>query len=130
MPVVLYGSETWSLTLREEHRLRVFENRVLRRIFGPNRDEVTGEWRRLHNGELHNLYSSPDVIKQIRSRGMRWAGHVARMGEGRNVYRVLVGKSKERDHLKDRGVDRRMELEWILGRLAGGVCGVDSPGSG
>jgi hypothetical protein len=88
----LYGCETWSLTLREEHRLRVLENRVLRRIFGPKRDEETEEWRKLHNGELHNLYSSPDIIRQIRSRRMRWAGHVARMGEGRNVYRVSVGK--------------------------------------
>jgi hypothetical protein len=90
--VVLYGCETWSVTLREEHRLRVFENRVLRRIFGPKRDEVTGEWRKLHIGELRNLYSSPDIIRQIKSRRMRWAGHVARMGEGRNVYRVLVRK--------------------------------------
>jgi hypothetical protein len=71
LPVVLYGCETWSLTLREEHRLRVFENRVLRRIFGPTRDEVTGEWRNLHNRELHNLYSSPDIIRQINSRRMR-----------------------------------------------------------
>jgi hypothetical protein len=94
LPVVLYGCETWSLTLREEHRLRVFENRVLRRIFGPKRDEVTGEWRKLHNEELHNLYSSPNVIRQIKSRRMRWAGHVARMGEGRNVYRVLMGKTE------------------------------------
>jgi hypothetical protein len=70
----------------------VFENRVLRRIFGPKRDEVTGEWRRLHSGELPNLYSSPNIIRQIKSRRMRWAGHVAHMGEGRNVYRVLVGK--------------------------------------
>jgi hypothetical protein len=92
LPVVLYGCQTWSLTLREEHRLRVFENRVLRGIFGPERDEVTGEWRNLHNGELHNLYSSPDIIKQIKSRRMWWVGHVARMGEGRNVYRVLMGK--------------------------------------
>jgi hypothetical protein len=92
LPVVLYGRETWSLTLREEHRLRVFENRVLRGIFGPKRDEVTGEWRKLHSEELHNLYSSPDIIRQIKSRRMRWAGHVARMGEGRNVYMVLVGK--------------------------------------
>jgi hypothetical protein len=66
LPVVLYGCETWSLTLREEHRLRVFENRVLGRIFGPTRDEVTGEWGKLHNGELHNLYSSPDIIRQIK----------------------------------------------------------------
>jgi hypothetical protein len=65
---------------------------MLRRIFGPTRDEVTGEWRKLHNGELHNLYSSPDIVRQIKSRRMRWAGHVARMGEGRNVYRALVGK--------------------------------------
>jgi hypothetical protein len=92
LPVVLYGCETWSLTLREEHRLRVFENRALRGIFGPKGDEVTGEWRKLHNGELHNLYSSPDIIRQIKSRRMRWAVHVARMGEGRKVYRVLVGK--------------------------------------
>jgi hypothetical protein len=92
LPVVLYGCETWSLTLREEHRLRAFENRVLRRIFGPKRDEVTGEWRKLHNEELHNLYSSPDIIRQIKSRRIRWAGHVARMGEETKVYKVLVGK--------------------------------------
>jgi hypothetical protein len=76
----LYGRETWSLTLREAHRLRVFENRVLRRIFGSKRDEVTGEWRKFHIEELHNLYSSPNIIRQIKSRRMRWAGHVARMG--------------------------------------------------
>jgi hypothetical protein len=91
---------TWSLTLREEHSLKAFENRVLRRIFGPKRDEGTGEWRKLHNGELHNLYSSPDIIKQIKSRRMRWAGHVARMGEGRNVYRVLMGKPEGRRPLE------------------------------
>jgi hypothetical protein len=78
--------------LREEHRLRVFENRVLTRIFGPRRDEVTGEWRKLHNEELHNLYSYPDIIRQVKSRQMRWAGHVARMGEERKVYKVLVEK--------------------------------------
>jgi hypothetical protein len=77
--VVLYGYETWSLTLREKHRLRVFENRVLRRIFGPKRNEVTGGWRKLHNEELHNLYSSSSIIRMIKSRRMRWAGHVARM---------------------------------------------------
>jgi hypothetical protein len=92
LPVVLYVCETWSLTLREEHRLRVFENRVLRRIFGPRRDEVTGEWRKLHSEELHNLYSSPDTVRQVKSRRMRWAGHVACMGEERKVYKVLVGK--------------------------------------
>jgi hypothetical protein len=78
-PVVLYWCETLSLTLREGHRLGVFENRLVRRIFGPKRDQVTGEWRRLHNEELHILYSSPNIIRQIKSRRMRWAGHVARM---------------------------------------------------
>jgi hypothetical protein len=78
------------LTLREEHRLRVFENRVLRRIFGPKRDEVRGEWRKMHNEEIHNLYSSPDIIRQVKSRRMRWAGHVARMGEERKVNKVLM----------------------------------------
>jgi hypothetical protein len=92
LPVVLYGCETWSLTLREEHRLRVSKNRVLRGIFGPKRDEVTGEWRKLHNEELHNLYSSPDIIRQVKSRRMRCARHVARMGEERKVYKVLMGK--------------------------------------
>jgi hypothetical protein len=86
LPVVLYGCETWLLTLREEHSLRV------RRILGPKRDEVTGEWRKLHNKELHDLYSSPSIIKIIKSRRMRWASHVARMGEKRNAYRLLVGK--------------------------------------
>jgi hypothetical protein len=100
LPVVLYGCETWSLTLREEHRLRVFENRMLRRIFGPKRDEVTGEWRELHNGELHNLYSSADIIRRIKARIMRWAGHVARMGEGRDAYRVLVGKPEGKGPLE------------------------------
>jgi hypothetical protein len=80
LPVVLYGCGTWSLTLREERRLRGFENRVLRRIFGPKRDEATGSWRKLHNEELHNLYSSPSIIRMIKSRRMRWAGHVARIG--------------------------------------------------
>jgi hypothetical protein len=78
--------------LREENRLRVVEYRVLRRIFGPRRDEVTGEWRKLHNEELQNLYSFPDIIRQVKSRRMRWAGHVARMGEERKVYKVLLGK--------------------------------------
>jgi hypothetical protein len=91
LSLFLYGSETWSLTVREEHKLRVFENRVLR-IFGPKRDGVTGGWRKLHNEEIHNLYSSPSIIRIIKSRRMRWTGHVARMGEKRNVYRLLVGK--------------------------------------
>ncbi|KAJ4426748.1 hypothetical protein ANN_26547 [Periplaneta americana] len=92
LPVVLYGCETWTLTLREEHRLRVFENKVLRKIFGAKRDEVTGEWRKLHNAKLHALYSSPDIIRNIKSRSLRRAGHVAHMGESRNAYRVLVGR--------------------------------------
>jgi hypothetical protein len=92
LPVVLYGCETWSLTVREEHKLRMFENRVLRRIFGPKREGVTGGWRKLHNEELHNLYSSPSIIRIIKSRRMWWAGNVARMGEKRNVYKLLVGK--------------------------------------
>jgi hypothetical protein len=91
LPVVLYGCETSSLALREEHGLRVFENRVLRRIFDPKRDDVIGDWRKLHNEELHNLYSSPNIIRMFKSRRIRWAGHVARMGETRNAYRILVG---------------------------------------
>jgi hypothetical protein len=79
-PVVLYGCETWSLTVREEHKLRVFENRVLRRIFGPKMDRVTGGWRNLHIEELHNLYSLPSIIRIVKSRRMKWAGHVTRMG--------------------------------------------------
>ena len=92
LPVVLYGWETWSLALREERRLRVFENMVLRRVFGPNRDEVTGEWRKLHNEELRDLYSLPNIVRVVKLRRMRWARHVARMGDGRGVHRVLVGK--------------------------------------
>jgi hypothetical protein len=88
----LYGCENWSLTPREEHRLRVFENRVLRRKFWPKRDGVTGEWRRLYNEERNNLYSSPNIIRVIKSRRMRWAGHVARIREGRGAYRILVGR--------------------------------------
>jgi hypothetical protein len=80
LPVVLHGCETWSVTLREEYRLRVFENRVLRRIFGPRRDEVMGGWRKPHNEELRNFYSSPSIIRMIKSRSMRRTGHVARMG--------------------------------------------------
>jgi hypothetical protein len=99
----------------------VFENRVLRKIFVPKRDEVTGEWRELHTEELHNLYSFLTIIRYIKSRRIRWAGHVTRMGEERRAYMVLVESPKESDNLEDRGVDGRMGLELILGRLAGGA---------
>jgi hypothetical protein len=115
LPVVLYGFETLSLTLREEHRLRVFENRVLR-IFGPKRDEVTGGWRKLHNEELHGLYSSPSIVSVIKVRRMRWAGHVARMGEVRGAYNILVGRPEGRRLL---GRPRRRwedNIKWILGK--------------
>ena len=82
LPVVLYGCENWLLILREERRLRVFENRVLRRVFGSKSDEVAGEWRKLHNEELRDLYSLPNIVRVVKSRRMRWAGHVARMGRG------------------------------------------------
>jgi len=112
----VYGCETWSLTLREERKLRVFENKVLRRIFGPRRDEVTEEWMRLHNEELNVLYSSPSIVRVIKSRRMRWAGHVARMGEERGVCRVLVGKSEGKRPLgksRRRWVDIRMDLQEV-----------------
>jgi len=100
LPVVLYGCENWSLILREELRLRVFENRVLRRVFGPKRDEVTGEWKKLHNEELRDFYSLPNIVWVIQSRRMRWAGHMARMGEGRGVHKVLVGKPEGKRPLR------------------------------
>jgi hypothetical protein len=98
------------LIVREEHRLRVFENRVLRRIFGPKRDEVTRGWRKLQNEELHNLYPSPSIIRMIKSRRMRWVGRVARMWEKRNAYRILVGNPEGKRPL---GRPRR---RWILER--------------
>jgi hypothetical protein len=97
LPVVLYGCETWSLTLREEQRLRVFENRVLRRISGPKRDELTGEWRKLHNEELHKLYYSPHIIRQIKSRRMRWAGNVADSG-GEESVQGFGGKARRKEN--------------------------------
>ena len=92
LPVILYGCETWSLTLREKCSLRLFENRVLKRKFGLERDEVTGEWRKVHNEELNDLYCSPNIVRMIKSRRMRLAGHVARMGKKRGVYSGLMGK--------------------------------------
>jgi hypothetical protein len=110
----LYGFETWSLTLREEHRLRLFENTVLRRIFEPKRDEVTGGWRELHNQELRDLYSSPSIIRIIKSRRMLWAGRVARRGEKRTAYTLLVVKPEgkrllERQRLR-RAVNIKMDV--------------------
>jgi hypothetical protein len=122
LPVVLYGCETWSLTLREKRRLRVFENRVLRRVFGPKKDEVTGEWRKRYNEELNDLYSSPNIVRVVKSRRMRWAGHVACMGEDTVVHSVLVGKpERERGHWGDQDVDGRIILRWIFRKLEGVV---------
>jgi len=100
LPVVLYGCESWSLALREEHRLRVLENRVLRRIFGPKNDELTGEWRKLHNEEHNDVYSSLTIVGMVKSGRMRWAVHVALLGDRRGLYRVLVGNLRERNHLE------------------------------
>jgi hypothetical protein len=111
LPVALNGCENWSLILREEHRLRVFENRVLRRIFDPERDEVTGEWRKLHNEDLHNLCSSPNIIRIIKSSRMRWAGHVARMGENRKHIGYWLESQKERDHYEGQDVGG-----WTIGK--------------
>ena len=92
----------------------MFENRVLRRVFGPKMVEVTGQWRKLHNEELSDLYSLPNIVRVVKSRRMRWAGHVARMGEGRGVYGVLVGNLRERDHWGDPDADGRIILRWIF----------------
>jgi hypothetical protein len=150
LPVLLYGCEIWYLTVREEHKLRVFENRMLRRIFGPKRDGAMGGWRKLHNEELHNLYSSPSIIIIIKSRRMRWAGHVAQMGEKRNVYRLLLGKPEGKRPLgspRRRWIDNiKMDLleiglsvvdciglaqvkyRWTAGKLPSGctTCGLSS----
>jgi hypothetical protein len=123
LPVVLYGRETWSLTLREEQKLRVFENRVLRRIFGLKRDRVSGGWGKLPSKELHDLYCSPSIIRIIKSRRMGWAGHVARMGEKRNVYRLLGRKPEGKRPLE------RPRCRWIdnikMGLLEIGLSVVD-----
>jgi hypothetical protein len=110
LPVVLYGSENWSLTLREEHRLKMFEKRVLGRIFGPKRDEVTREWRKLHNEKLNHLYYSPNIFRVIKSIRMRWPGHVARVEESRVVQRFLVRKSEGKRPL---GKPRRRWVDYI-----------------
>ena len=111
----MYGCETWSLTLRKERKLRVFENKVLRRIFGPRRDEATGDWRRLHNEELNDLQSTPNIVRVIKSRRLRWAGHVC-VWVRRGVYRVLVGKPEGKRPWIDLGVDGWIILGWISRR--------------
>jgi hypothetical protein len=126
---VAYGCETWSLTLREKRRLRVFENRVLRRIFGPERDEGIGEWRQLHNEELYDLYSPPNIIWVIKSRTMSWAGHVAHMVERRALYRILEGRSEGKRHLEGLDVDERMILKGIFKKLVV-LHGLDCSGCG
>jgi hypothetical protein len=126
LPVVLYGCETRSLILREEHRLRVYGKRLLRRIFGTKREKVTGGWRKLHIDELHNLHSSPSTIRMTESRRMSWAGHVARMGEKRNAYIILAGKPAGKRLLgrpRRRWVDNnKMDLRTIGW---GGMDGID-----
>ena len=101
LPVVFYGCKAWSLTLGEEHGLRAFENMVLRTIFRLKRDEVTGEWSRIHNGEVYNLYSLSNIIRKIKLRRIRWDGHIERLWEMRDTYKVLVGRPKERNYLED-----------------------------
>jgi len=107
--------------LREERKLRVIENMVLRRIFGLRRDKVTGEWRRLHNEELNDMYSSPNILRAIKSRRMRWTGHLARMDEERGMYRFLVGKPEGKNHWGDLGVDGWIILAWISRRWDVGI---------
>jgi hypothetical protein len=121
LPIVLYGCEAWSLTLREESRLRIFENRALRRKFGIKRDEETGEWRSLHNRQLNDLNTSPNFIRVNKSRKMGLDGHVARMGRG-NVHTYML---KERDHLEDLGVCWRIILKWVFKKLDRGMDWID-----
>jgi hypothetical protein len=115
LPIVLYGCGTWSLALREECRLRVYENRVLRKIFGPKREEDES-WRKLHNCDLYSLFSSPNVVRVIKSRMMKWAGQVARIGGGKVFAGFWLGGQKVRDHWEDLGVGGRITLRWTLGR--------------
>jgi hypothetical protein len=121
LPVVLCGCETWSLTLREEHRLRVFEKRVLMRIFGPKRDEVTGDWRKHHDEELCNLNSSPNIVRVIKSRRMRFAGHVAWMGRGEACTGFWWINLRDRDNWGDPGIAGTVILSWIFRKWDVGV---------
>jgi hypothetical protein len=128
LPVVLYGCGTWTLTLREEYRLRVFENRVLRRIFGPRWDEVTGGWRKVHNEEQHGLYSSPSIIRVIKARRMRWMGHVACIGKVRGTYNILVERPEGRRPLGRPRCRWEDNIKMDLGETGFWGCGLDSFG--
>jgi hypothetical protein len=114
LPVVLYMCETWSLILREEHKMRVFEDRALRRIFGPKRVEVTGGWGKLHIEELHNLYSPPSITRMMKSRRMIWVGHVARRRRRGMHMEYWWEGQKKRDHSEEQDVGGWIILKWIL----------------
>jgi hypothetical protein len=117
----MYGCETWSLILREEHRLRIFKNRVLRRLLRPKRDEESGECRKLHNEELNDMYRLPTTLQVITPRKMRWARHVASMGKGRGVYRVLVGKPEGKRPLEIPGRKWEDNIRMDLHKVGCGV---------
>jgi hypothetical protein len=122
----LYGCETWSLTLEKEHRLKVFENRVLRRISGPKKDEVIGGWRKLHNEKLQNLCSSPSIIRVIKPRRMRWAGYVAHMRARRNACSIMVGNPERKRPVERPGCRWKDNIKMVLGEIAwGGMDWID-----
>jgi hypothetical protein len=125
LPVVLYGCEAQSLTLREERTLRVFENGVLGKVLGAKRDDVTGKLRRLHNKELCDRYSIPNYIRVMKLKRKKWAGYVEWMGDSRGAFRVLVGRLMEGEPLEDLGTDRRKILKWILKKWNGGLDWLD-----
>jgi hypothetical protein len=121
LPLVLYGCKTWSITLRDERALRVFENRVVRRMFGPKRDKVTGQWRKLHNEELSDLYSSPNIVRVITSRRMRRVGYVTCMGKEEAYTGFWWENVKERDQLGDPGADVKIILRWMFKKCDAGT---------